>query len=183
MKRKIASYFAVGLLLIFVFGWGATMLNGCSKKEEQPNAPTVIKNNPPDTKSGNYPQFKKEGELKFLKADATLVASIDIEIAETPAEQQQGLMNRPSMEEMQGMLFIFNREFPQSFWMKNTIISLDIIYVNAQKQIVSIAKDAQPYSTESLPSAAPAQYVVEVIAGFTDKYELKPGDRVEWNRI
>jgi len=76
------------------------------------------------------------------------------------------------------MLFIFEWPAAQAFWMKNTIISLDIIYLDENKKIVSISKNAVPYSEDSLPSAGKAQYVVEVVAGFTDKYGIQPGDRI-----
>ena len=109
-----------------------------------------------------------------------MLKQIDIEVADDDAERAQGLMNRPWMEETQGMLFIMENEERQSFWMRNTIIPLDIIYVSADKRIVSIAKDTQPFSEKSIPSAGPAKYVVEVIAGFSDKYGLKAGDRIEF---
>lgn len=127
------------------------------------------------------PTFVQHGQLTFLKPDdSTFQKVIAIEVADTPAEQAQGLMYRTSMQEKQGMLFLFNREQPQGFWMKNTHISLDIIYVNSNREIVSIQKYTSPFSEESLPSAEPAQFVVEVIAGFTDKYQLAKGDRITW---
>ncbi len=64
--------------------------------------------------------------------------------------------------------------------MKNTIIPLDIIYVNAANQIVHIAENTQPFSEKSIPSQRPAQYVIEVNAGFTAKYAIRPGYRVKW---
>lgn len=124
-------------------------------------------------------QFHKEGTLSFI-SDSSVLKQIDIEVADDEAERAQGLMNRPWMEETQGMLFIMELEERQNFWMRNTIIPLDIIYVSADKRIVSIAKDTQPFSEKSIPSAGPAKYVVEVIAGFSDKYGLKAGDRIEF---
>jgi len=91
-----------------------------------------------------------------------------------------GLMFRKSMEDTKGMLFIFDKTDMHSFWMKNTIMSLDILFVNEDKEIVKIHKNTKPYSTESLPSGKPAIYVVEVIAGFTDKYGVKEGDKIEF---
>jgi uncharacterized membrane protein (UPF0127 family) len=126
--------------------------------------------------------FHKEGDL-MLYSDSVLIKKLDMELAEDDAERAQGLMNRPWMEESQCMLFIMDKEERQSFWMRNTIIPLDIIFINADMQIVSIAKDTQPYSEKSIPSAGPAKYVLEVVAGFSDKYGLKAGDRVEYKRI
>jgi len=126
-------------------------------------------------------QFKKEGELKFLdgKTDK-LISKIDIEVAQTPDEEQQGLMFRRSMADSLGMLFIFDVEEQQSFWMKNTYISLDIIYVGANKEIVSIAADCKPLSEESLPSEGPAKFVVEVNGGYAAKQGLKKGDKIDF---
>lgn len=138
---------------------------------------------PAETETSSAPQFKKEGELQFLDPDGKQIVAIDIEIADDDARREQGLMYRPSMEDRNGMLFLFDEEEPQSFWMKNTIIPLDIIYVNAQKEIVHIAQNTQPYSEKAIPSGAPAQYVIEVNAGFSAEYGVHEGDRVEWTRI
>lgn len=124
--------------------------------------------------------FQKEGELVFTKSNGDTISKIDIEIADDDTQRQVGLMMRRSMKLDQGMLFIFDLEAYQSFWMKNTIMALDIIYVNSQKEIVTIYKNAKPYSEESLPSSKPAQYVVEVIAGYTDQFGIKEGDKVVW---
>ena len=127
------------------------------------------------------PQFIKEGELEFLHAEKdSVLQQIDIEIADTPDTRTQGLMWRRTMEEDQGMLFIMEENEPQSFWMLNTYISLDIIYVNEQKEIVSIRRNTKPQSTASVPSGAAAKYVVEVVAGFADQHQLKVGDRIDW---
>lgn len=156
--------------LIFLLAIGAILMNGCKENKEE----NVKTPGPAQT----Y-QFKKQGVLSFY-SDSIEIRQIDIEVADDDAERAQGLMNRPWMEESQGMLFIMEREERQSFWMRNTIIPLDIIYVSADKRIVSIAKDTQPFSEKGIPSAGPAKYVVEVIAGFSDKYGLKPGDRIEF---
>ncbi len=126
-------------------------------------------------------QFKKEGTLCFFNSKGDTLSNIDIELADTENKRMQGLMYRKSMEEHQGMLFVFTIEEPQSFWMKNTIISLDIIFVNMNRQIVKIQKNATPFTTDPRPSVLPALYVVEVNAGFTDKYSIKEGDKINWN--
>jgi uncharacterized membrane protein (UPF0127 family) len=125
------------------------------------------------------PPFVKEGEVTFFKADE-IVKSIDIEIANTENEIKQGLMFRQKMDEDKGMLFVFPDMQPRGFWMKNTFIPLDIIYVDADKTIVSIQKNTTPLSEQDLPSDGEAQYVIEVNAGFSDRYGLKPGDRVDF---
>lgn len=127
----------------------------------------------------NGPAFKKEGILHFIgKERSDTLSTIDIEIAETEEERAKGLMDRKSMADSQGMLFIFAEPEEQSFWMKNTYISLDIIYVDEKMEIVSVQKYATPQSEESLPSFKKAQYVVEVNAGYTDKHHIKYGDKI-----
>ena len=140
----------------------------------------VLNNCQNETSEMHYHKFKKEGELTFVDSVDNLIVKIDIEIADNEYERQLGLMNRESMEEMQGMLFIFPQERYQSFWMLNTMFSLDIIFVNSNKEIVTIHKNTTPLSEQSYPSTAPAQFVVEVNAGFCDTHNIKIGDKVFW---
>lgn len=126
--------------------------------------------------------FTKNGELKLLKAETdSVVARLDIEIADNDYKVQTGLMYRRSMEPQQAMLFVFKDQQPRSFYMKNTEIPLDIIYFNADKELVSVQKNARPNDLTSLPSGAPAQYVLEVNAGLSDIWELTKGDRFEFS--
>lgn len=125
--------------------------------------------------------FREDGQLAFIRDRDTLV-TIAIEIAETDSARQRGLMERTHLPERSGMLFIFEREEMQSFWMANTPLSLDIIFVNGDSQIVSIAKYTRPYSTEPIPSRYPARFVVELPAGFTDSHGILEGDRIRWRR-
>ncbi len=125
--------------------------------------------------------FREDGQLAFVRDGDTLV-TIAIEIAETDSARQRGLMERTHLPDRSGMLFIFEREEMQGFWMANTPLSLDIIFVNGDSQIVSIAKYTRPYSTETIASRYPARFVVEVPAGFADTYGLLEGDRIRWRR-
>lgn len=125
--------------------------------------------------------FTKEGELQLKRsASDSLLVTLDIEFAETDYETQIGLMYRHSMEDHQSMLFIFDKDEPRSFYMKNTEFPLDIIFINSKKEIVGIQKDAKPFNKSSLPSGAPAMYVLEVNAGLSDSWGLKVGDLIEW---
>tara|TARA_R110002020_G_scaffold85914_6_gene211965 strand:+ start:132185 stop:132667 length:483 start_codon:yes stop_codon:yes gene_type:complete len=126
--------------------------------------------------------FTQEGTLKIIKPDSTVAASLKIEIAETDYETETGLMYRKSMAENEGMLFIFDEIQERYFYMKNTNIPLDIIYIKADKTIGSIAKNAKPLNEESLPSGLPIQFVLEINAGLSDKWNLQPGDSVSWER-
>jgi uncharacterized membrane protein (UPF0127 family) len=128
------------------------------------------------------PQFKKEGELYLLKAAGDTIRRIDIEIADIESERTIGLMHRRSMPDTQGMLFIFEREEPRSFWMRNTLIGLDILYIQEDGTIESIAKYCVPKSEKSIPSRGPALYVLELIEGFCDIYNVEVGDKIEFQR-
>ncbi|TBN04726.1 DUF192 domain-containing protein [Hyunsoonleella flava] len=127
--------------------------------------------------------FTKEGELSIFKAENdSLKVTLDIEIAETDFDIQTGLMYRDSMKNTQGMLFIFEDERERFFYMKNTRIPLDIIYINANKAIVSFQKNAKPFDESSLPSGGPAKYVLEVNSGLVDEWHLEVADSIVFNR-
>ena len=123
--------------------------------------------------------FRKNGELVFADS-AGLSTKIDIQIANTEFDRELGLMFRKHMNDNQGMLFIFPDSRVRSFWMRNTEIPLDMIFVNASKTILNIAKNTTPYSDVSYTSAGAAKYVVEVNGGFTDAHNIKPGDVINW---
>lgn len=126
--------------------------------------------------------FDKEGTLRFLREGEPLT-TIDIEIAETDSARERGLMQRQNLPEQSGMLFLFEREEPRGFWMSNTPLALDILFVGADSQIVSIAKYTKPFSSQSIVSEGPAQYVVEVPAGFADTYGITEANRITWERL
>jgi len=149
----------VALIVVFFF-----ILNNCTDENSEMH----------------YYKFKKEGELTITDSTANPIIKIDIEIADNDYERQLGLMNRQSMEEMQGMLFIFPEERYQSFWMMNTLFSLDIIFINSQKEIITIHKNTIPLSEQSYPSSKPATFVLEVNAGFCERHNVKLGDKVFW---
>jgi uncharacterized protein len=174
-QDKSYARFILVAVLVLILGYFliTQFLSNGGKKDLNKN--TTQKTETPE------PQFKKQGELKFLYGkNKKEIKSIDIEIASNDSSRMMGLMFRKSMEDTKGMLFIFPQSDMHSFWMKNTIMSLDIIFVNEDKEIVKIHKNTKPYSTESLPSGKPAIYVVEVIAGFTEKYGVKEGDKIEF---
>ena len=125
--------------------------------------------------------FKKEGELSiFDSKNEPLKVGLDIEIADTDFDIQTGLMYRNTMATKQGMLFVFEEERERFFYMKNTRIPLDIVYINANRNIVSFQKNAQPFNEASLPSNAPAKYVLEINAGLADTWALNVGDSISF---
>jgi uncharacterized membrane protein (UPF0127 family) len=162
-KRLIQVF--VGLLFILL------CLPGCKDAQDSPLETTPV-------------SFSKEGELQVFNADTDSVrVALDIEFAQTEYEIQTGLMYRKTMAEKQGMLFIFQEEAPHSFYMKNTLIPLDIIFIDKDLKIVNIQKDARPLSESGIPSAGPVQYVLEINAGLSERWKLVPGDRIQYEKI
>ncbi len=123
------------------------------------------------------PKFEKEGEIYIWRSKNDSL-KIDVEIADTDKSREQGLMYRTKMSQSVGMFFIFNDETPRSFWMRNTIIPLDIIYINSGMKIVKIRQNTIPYSEKQVLSEKPAKYVLEVNAGFASQNELTEGDSI-----
>jgi uncharacterized protein len=128
------------------------------------------------------PIFVSEGELNFTDAQGKELSKLEIEIVDNAADRQKGLMFRKSMPEHQGMLFVFEEQEPQSFWMKNTLIPLDIIFVNDKNTVVSIQKNATPLSEKPLPSTGSALYVVETNGGYADKFGIKAGVKINFKK-
>ncbi|MEN7547726.1 DUF192 domain-containing protein [Rapidithrix thailandica] len=170
MKKH--SYSFISLLAI---GLSVFLLTACGDAK---NSTSQKRRNKP-----SEPIFKKEGELTFLTSGGESITKIDIEIVDQEYEIQQGLMYRSHMADNKGMLFVFPDSQPRSFWMKNTEVSLDIIFVNELMEIVSIQENTTPKSEYSIPSEGNAQYVIEVVAGFCVKYELKAGNKIEFKKL
>lgn len=125
---------------------------------------------------------RPDGMLDFVGLDGSKVVSIVIEIAETTETHSKGLMGRSFLRMTDGMLFIFERAELRYFWMKNTPVSLDMIFVDSERQIVHMAEATLPMSTQTYGSQVPAQYVVEVPAGFVKFFKIKTGMRIRWQR-
>ena len=125
--------------------------------------------------------FRVDGSLDFIRAGNSFL-SLDIEIADTDSLRERGMMQRSSFPPESGMLFLFDREEPRQFWMGNTPLSLDLLFISSDSSIVNLAKYAKPYSDEAIRSGAAAQYVLEVPGGFSDTRGIVEGDRVRWSR-
>ena len=125
---------------------------------------------------------RPDGKLDFVGLDGSKVVTIVIEIAETAEDRRIGLMGRASLPMTNGMLFIFEEAELRYFWMSNTPVSLDMIFVDPEKRIVHIAESTLPLSTQTYSSQFPAQYAVEVPAGFVKFFKIKTGMRIQWQR-
>ncbi|MBU6421484.1 MAG: DUF192 domain-containing protein [Gammaproteobacteria bacterium] len=103
-----------------------------------------------------------------------------VEVANTDAERERGLMFRVHMADDHGMLFVFPDVQPRYFWMKNTLIPLDIIFFDAHKRLINVSANTPPCKVDPCPtygSTAPAKYVLELNAGMAAKLGLKAGDK------
>lgn len=113
----------------------------------------------------------------------SLIQKLNIEIADDEYQTETGLMYRKSMDDNQGMLFIFPDSQYRYFYMRNTEIPLDIIYIDEDQAIVSIQKNAKPHDETSLPSEGPTKYVLEINAGLSTKWNLEKGDRIQFSKF
>lgn len=103
------------------------------------------------------------------------------ELAITPKERDLGLMFRGELASMDGMLFVFERPMVLSFWMKNTAIPLDMIFMDENKKVLGVAHNAQPYSLEGRGVGnVPSMYVLEVNAGFAERYGISKGTQADF---
>ncbi len=116
--------------------------------------------------------------LTVVTADGASHA-FTVEVADTPDTRASGLMFRETLGAGSGMLFDFHREGEVHFWMKNTPLPLDMIFIAASGIIKRIEPDTEPYSERVIPSRHPVRYVLEVPAGTAKRLNIAPGDRVE----
>ncbi len=102
----------------------------------------------------------------------------EVEMAQTPEEQETGLMYRRELADGKGMLFDMGEDRPAVFWMKNTYVSLDMIFIRSDGSIANIAENTTPLSEARIYSSEPVRGVLEVVAGTAKRYGIMPGDRV-----
>ncbi|MCP5467974.1 MAG: DUF192 domain-containing protein [Deltaproteobacteria bacterium] len=118
--------------------------------------------------------------INILDAQEKVIAHFEVEIADSPQEISQGLMYRQELDQDRGMLFIFNELNETPFWMKNTLIPLDIIFIGADKKIISIIQSATPQTTTPRYAEAPYLYVLEINGGLSQELGISPGQQLEF---
>ena len=161
------SITAVAVCLVFL----VTCKDGSTKP---PAAPVKA----PETAKANEPEKAKAPEV-VLRAPDGRSTTVKVELAITPAERQKGLMFRKSMPADQGMLFIMDYEEPQYFWMKNTYIPLDMIFIDRSLRVVGVTEDARPLTLDPRGVPAPSLYVLEVNAHFAAQHGIRAGSTIE----
>ncbi|WP_246191242.1 DUF192 domain-containing protein [Aureimonas leprariae] len=104
--------------------------------------------------------------------------AIVVELAETPPEREKGLMFRRSMAPDHGMLFDFDESRPVTMWMKNTLIPLDMLFMDEQGVVTQVKRMAKPESLDLIPSGGPVRYVLELNGGAAERFGVHQGDRL-----
>lgn len=163
MRYKIMKNWLLILLLV------SLALIACSK--DQPEAEEQIIEGT---------EFRFDAILTLESANGSPKASYEIEIASSREASMQGLMYRESMEENQGMFFDPEGLSDTAFWMKNTYIPLDIIFIDTKKQVKYIVENTVPFSEKLIECPEPYRYVLELNAGQVNKNEIKIGDKIKW---
>ena len=140
-----------------------TLLLGCHSPSEALSA------------NSSKVEFEKS-DVTFHLADRDL--KVQVEVARTGATRRHGLMYRKSLQPHHGMIFLFETEEAQSFWMKNTYISLDIMFVNRAGTIIGIVHNAEPMTTTPRNVPGVSQYVIEMVGGYAKQYGIQKGTQV-----
>lgn len=148
----------------------ALFMAGCGQKK-----PDNPRENGPEGRTLEFTQ-----KITFLGKQETEITSIEAAVADEQSERNMGLMDVNELPADKGMLFIFENEDPLSFWMANTPLSLDIIFVNSEMEIVRIHHNTQPFSQKNFTSGDPARYVVETNGGFCVSHDIQEGMKIDW---
>jgi uncharacterized protein len=109
--------------------------------------------------------------------------TFEVEVADTPAKRELGLQYRRELALDRGMIFLFAHEAEQTFWMKNTPIPLDMIFINSDRRIVGIAEQAVPFSLDPRSVGRASRFVLEVNGGLSKRYGIRAGDSVRFQGI
>jgi uncharacterized protein len=139
-----------------------------------PVAPGPDPRCPADPDGG--PPKVPQGRVRFPQAPKA--PAVDVEVMDTEPNRNRGLMYRRELADARGMLFVFDGEAPRSFWMHNTCLPLDMVFVAADGYVVNVVENVPTLNDEPRDSKCAAKYVVEVNAGFCRKYGVKAGQQL-----
>jgi uncharacterized membrane protein (UPF0127 family) len=119
----------------------------------------------------------------FLEGTTGRSSAVRVEVARTPSELERGLMFRRELGQDDGMLFVFPETSDHAFWMKNTFLPLDMIFMDASGTVIGVVERAEPMTTTPRRVDAPSRYVLEVNGGWSAAHGVAPGDRVRFEGI
>ncbi len=129
-------------------------------------------------------QLPPKPDGPHVRIDAAAgVVHVAVEVAKTPQERRQGLMYRTELGEHDGMVFLFERDQDHTFWMQNTLISLDMIFITADFRVAGVVHRAEPKTTTQRSVGKPSRYVLEVNGGYARAMGITEGDRVTFERV
>lgn len=123
-----------------------------------------------------------EPKVTITTKDGRTVSFV-VEIADTPSKREMGLQYRRDLAADRGMIFLFPAESQQSFWMKNTPLPLDMIFINRERKIVGIVEQTVPFSLDPRSVTAPSQFVLEINGGLAKRHAIKAGDAVRFDGL
>jgi uncharacterized protein len=123
--------------------------------------------------------WASDTSITFFGEGGKKLCSFKIELANTPEQQERGLMFRKSLRKDAGMLFVFGSDQLRFFWMKNTYIPLDLVFITSKLEVASIFRQAKPFDESSIPSTIPARYVLEINAGEADRCKIRVGSKAQ----
>lgn len=130
------------------------------------------------------PDFTKERELSLFKSSGKHIRSIDIEVADTPYEQELDLKHRNALAAHQGMLFLYPQAELRGYYMKDIRFPIDHIFIGSDNKVVSFKENAKALDeTTFLPSQVPAQLVLKINGGLSEEWVIEVGDYIEWKLI
>lgn len=125
----------------------------------------------------------KQPAVTIVSPEGKPLVTVAVEIARTQTEREVGLMFRKQLGADQGMLFVFTQPQPQTFWMHNTLIPLDMLFVGADRRVIGIVANATPMSDRSLGVPGASLYVLEVNGGFCARHKITAGDRLQFSNF
>ncbi|MFN0062472.1 MAG: DUF192 domain-containing protein [Myxococcaceae bacterium] len=157
------------------------LISGCGRAQGKDAGAHVPVQTDPAAESFQPPPL---AHVRVELADAFGgVAVVDAEVVDTEPLRRRGLMWRRSLAEGKGMLFVFPAPAAQGFWMKNTFIPLDMIFIDATQRVVGVVENAQPHSLVSRGVPTPSLYVLEVAAGFASRRGIRRGAKVRFDGL
>lgn len=161
MKSSLKFLLVCTLLSGFIFS--------CGSKEEKSENPST---------SGRQLDFTHE--VTFLSSEGDEISTVRVAVADEGPERNQGLMDVNNLPNDAGMIFIFPDAAERSFYMANTPLPLDIMFVNEDSVITRIYHNTTPFNSEQLPSDGPAKYVVETNAGYAVSHDIQEGMKIRF---
>lgn len=171
MRRRTSKAARLAALAVAL-----TAAASCSREQAAPRAEPREAHAPSDA----APRPTGDGPRVVFEPEGGERAQVAVELAETPAAIERGLMYRQHLPPDRGMLFIFPDEALRTFWMKNTLIPLDMIFISSEREVVGVVENAEPQTATPRRVDAPSQYVVEVNAGWARRHGVEAGTDVRF---